>query len=120
MIGAHNDVHNQHAYNVIMEEISKNAQFDGQDIVYKNEDGTTIYAEGGSPATVRSVYDTLRADENFSYLFKEQFVAGGSKQPAGPTTNQRGETIRRSKMDDASKVLYIQKNGMNAYKNLPF
>lgn len=120
MIGANTEVHNSHAYSVVMDELSKNAQFDGKDIVYKNPDGTTIYADGGSPATVKSMYESLRANDDFAYLFKEQYVAGGSKQPTGPKTTPTGETLRRSKMDDAAKVLYIQKNGMNAYKALPF
>ena len=120
MLGASNDVHNSHAYAVVLEELSQNAQFDGDDVVYKNADGTTIYAAGGSPASVKSRYDEIRADERFEYLFKEQFVKGGGKAPTGPTTTTGGETIRRSKLDDDGKVKYIAKNGMAAYKGLPY
>ena len=120
MIGANTEVHNSHAYQVVMDELSKNAQFDGKDIVYKNPDGTTIYADGGNPATVKSRYEELRANDDFAYLFKEQYVKGGGKTPTGPTTTASGETIRRSKMTDDDKVKYIAKNGMNAYKQLPY
>ena len=120
MLGASNEVHNSHAYAVVLEELGKHAQMDGDDVVYKNADGTTIYADGGNPASVKSRYDEIRADDNFAYLFKEPFKAGGSKAPTGPTTTTGGETIRRSKLDDTGKVKYIAKNGMAAYKSLPF
>lgn len=120
MMGVHADVHNQHAYKVIMQELAKNAVFDGKDIVYKNEDGTTIYASGGNPATARSQYEALRSNEDFGYLFKEQFVTGGGKAPKGPTTTSSGDVIRRSKLSDEDKVKYIAKNGMDAYKQLPY
>lgn len=119
-IGANTEVHNSHAYKVVMEELAKNAIFDGKDIVYKNEDGTTIYADGGNPATVKSRYEELRANDDFAYLFKEQYVKGGGKKPTGPTTTQGGETIRRSIMADDDKVKYIAKHGMDAYKQLPY
>lgn len=119
-IGATTEVHNSHAYQVVMAELSKDAHFDGKDIVYKNEDGTTIYADGGNPASVKSKYEDLRANDDFAYLFKEQYVKGGNKQPSGPTTTTGGETIRRSKMTDDDKVKYIAKNSINAYKQLPF
>lgn len=119
-IGANTEVHNSHAYKVVMDELSKDAVFDGKDIVYKNPDGTTIYADGGNPATVKSRYEELRANDDFAYLFKEQYVKGGGKKPTGPTTTPDGATIRRSKMTDDEKVKYIAKNGMNAYKALPY
>lgn len=119
-IGANTEVHNSHAYSVVMKELSKNAHFDGKDIVYKNEDGTTIYADGGNPATVRSRYEELRANDDFAYLFKEQYIKGGGKKPTGPTTTQGGETLRRSKMSDDDKVKYIAKHSMDAYKALPY
>jgi len=119
-LGAQNEVHNPHAYNVVFNELTKNATKEGDDIVYKNEDGTTIYAEGGTPATVMSQYEAIKANDNFSYLFKEQFKSGGGKAPTGPTTTNGGETIRRSKISDADKVKYIAAHGMGAYKNLPF
>ena len=120
MLGASNEVHNSHAYGTVLAELAKDAEFDGQDVVYKNPDGTTIYANGGNPASVKSRYDEIRADDKFAYLFKEQFVAGGSKAPTGPTTTSGGETIRRSALDDEAKVTYISKNGMAAYKSLPY
>lgn len=120
MLGASDEVHNSHAYATVLEELSRNAQMDGTDVVYKNQDGTTVYADGGNPATVKSRYDEIRADDKFSYLFKAPFKTGGSKSPSGPTTTNGGETIRRSKLDDKAKVKYIAKNGMTAYKQLPY
>jgi len=119
-IGAQGEVHNPHAYNVVFGELLKNAAMDGDDIVYKNADGTTIYAEGGTPATVMSQYEAIKANDAYSYLFKEQFKSGGGKAPTGPKTNNGGETIRRSTMADNDKVKYIAQHGMGAYKNLAY
>ncbi len=119
-IGAQGEVHNPHAYNVVFGELFKNAVMDGDDIAYKNEDGTTIYAEGGTPATVMSQYEAIKADDNFAYLFKEQFKSGGGKAPSGPKTTNGGETIRRSTLKDEDKVKYIAQHGMGAYKNLAY
>jgi len=120
IIGAGTEVHNSHAYQVVMDELAQDAQFDGKDIVYKNADGTTIYADGGNPATVKSRYEELRANDDFAYLFKEKYVTGGGKTPTGPTTTKGGETLRRSTMSDEDKVTYIAKNSMSAYKQLPY
>jgi len=119
-IGAQTEVHNPHAYNVVFQELLKNATMEGDDIVYKNDDGTTVYAEGGTPATVMSQYDAIKADDSFAYLFKEQFKSGGGKAPTGPKTTNGGETIRRSTMADNDKVKYIAQHGMGAYKNLSY
>ena len=121
MMGAADEVHNQHAYGVIFDTLKQNASMDenGKDIIYKNEDGTTIYADGGVPATVKTMYEALRGDDNYSYLFKEQYLAGGGKGPSGPKTTNGGESLRRGQMADSDKTQYIAKHGMGAYKQLP-
>ena len=120
MMGAADEVHNAHAYGVVFGALKDNATTDDQgDIVYKNPDGTTIYAENGNPASVQSMYESLRGDDNYSYLFKEQYLTGGGKGPQGPKTSNGGETLRRSQMDDGAKATYIAKHSMNAYRQLP-
>jgi acylphosphatase len=119
MLGAADEVHNQHAYNVVLDELGKNAEFDGENIVYKNQDGTTRYTAGGQPATIQSVYEEIKADENFTYMFKEQYKSGGGKKALGPTANASGHALRRSKMTDAEQAQYISKHGVPAYKQLP-
>jgi len=119
MLGAANEVHNTHAYGVVFNALKQNAQMEGSDIVYKNEDGTTIYAESGNPASVQSMYEKIRGDDEFSYLFKEQYLAGGGKGPQGPKTSNGGETLRRGSMSDGDKTAYIAKHSMAAYRQLP-
>jgi len=120
MLGAANEVQNSHAYGVVLAELGRGAQLEGSDIVYKNDDGTTIYADGGAPASVKSRYEELRANDDFTYLFKEQYIKGGGRVVSGPTTSSGGETIRRSKISDEEKVKYVAKHGMAAYKQLPY
>jgi len=119
MLGAQNEVHSPHAYQVILDELSRGAQFNGDEVVYKNEDGTTVFTQDGQPAGIKARYDEMKADERFSYLFKEQFKSGGGKAPTGPTINEQGITLKRSAMGDAEKAKYIAKNGMDAYRKLP-
>lgn len=121
MLGTADEVHNPHAYGVVFDALKENASKDSEtgDIVYKNVDGTTIYAENGSPATVQSQYEALRGDDKYSYLFKEQYLAGAGKGPTGPSTSDGGVALRRSQMSDIDKTTYIAKHSMNAYKQLP-
>jgi len=119
MLGASNEVHSPHAYGVILEELARGANFDGDEIVYKNQDGTSVFTQDGQPAGIKSRYEEMKADEKFSYLFKEQFKSGGGKAPSGPTTNDQGATLKRSTMTDVDKAKYIAKNGMASYKGLP-
>ena len=121
MLGVQDEVHSPHAYKVILEELAKGATFDGDEIVYKNEDGTTVFTADGKPAGLKARYEEMKADEAFSYLFKDQFKSGGGKAPApkGPAVADNGVTLKRSKMNDEEKVKYIAKYGIGAYRNLP-
>jgi len=121
MLGAQDEVHSPHAYNVILDELSRGATFENDEIVYKNPDGSSIFTADGQPAGIKSRYEDMKADEAFSYLFKDQFKSGGGKSPAakGPTQDAGGITLKRSTMADTDKVKYISKHGMAAYKNLP-
>lgn len=120
-LGAINEVHTAHAYKTVLEELAKGATFDEDgNVAYKNPDGTTIYAAGGVPATISTQYENIKGNEEFSYLFKEQFKSGGGKPaPKGPTQGAGGESLRRTKMGDADKAAYVAKHGMPAYMALP-
>ena len=122
MLGASEEVHSPHAYNVILKELSAGAEFrDDGSIGYKNEDGTTVYGDNGKELTLQGRYEQLKADDTFSYLFKDQFKTGGGKSVnSGPTTDAGGTSLRRSKMSEADKILYIKKYNMNSYMALPF
>ena len=121
MLGAQNEVHSPHAYNVILDELSRGATFENDEIVYKNEDGSSVFTHDGQPAGIKSRYEDMKANESFSYLFKDQFKAGGGKPagPQGPKRDAGGAALKRSTLSDADKVKYISKHGMGAYKALP-
>jgi len=122
-LGAMDEVHSQHAYKTVVEELARNAEFDDEgNIMYRNTDGTTIY-NGANPMTIQAKYELIKADDTYSYLFKPQFKSGGGKAPngaSGPKQDSGGATLRRSKMDDNAKVKYIAKFSLDAYKNLPY
>ncbi len=123
LLGASDEVHSPHAYAIVAAELSKGAEFgaDGA-IMYKNDDGTTLYGENGKEATLQTQYDSLKANDNFKYLFKEQFKTGGGKGggATGPQNDAGGAALRRSKMNEEEKVAYISKYTMTAYSALPF
>jgi hypothetical protein len=122
MLGAPQEVHSPPAYDVILKDLAKGARF-GEDgsIAYKNEDGTTLYGGDGKELTLQGRYEQLKADDTFSYLFKEQFKSGGGKPAStGPQTDAGGASLRRSKMNEDDKVKYIAKYGMQSYMALPF
>ena len=121
MLGAQDEVHSPHAYNVILGELSTGATFENDEIVYKNPDGSSVFTSDGQPSGIKSKYEDMKADERFSYLFKEQFKSGGGKSPAatGPKADAGGVSLKRATMNDTDKVKYISKHGMGAYKNLP-
>ena len=65
------------------------------------------------------MYEALRSDDNYSYLFKEQYLSGGNKGPTGPSTSNSGQALRRGQMSDEDKTKYIAKHSMAAYRQLP-
>ena len=121
-LGAFNEVHGEHAYKTVLNELAKGAQFnDDGTITYKNEDGTTAYGGNGKELTLQGKYEQLKADENFAYLFKDQFKTGGGKSgPTGPQSDAGGAALRRSKMSEEDKVKYISKYSLAAYSKLPY
>ena len=123
MLGAPDEVHSPHAYQVILSELSTGAEF-GEDgsIGYKNPDGTTMYGDNGKELTLQGRYEQLKGDDTFSYLFKEQFKTGGGKAPgaSGPQADAGGAQLRRSKMSEEDKVNYITKYTLPAYSTLPY
>jgi len=121
MLGAQDEVHSPHAYNVILGELSRGATFDGDEIVYKNDDGSSVFTTDGQPMGIKGKYEEMKADEAFSYLFKDQFKSGGGKSPVvkGPQQDAGGAQLKRSAMSDAEKAKYIAKHSMAAYRNLP-
>lgn len=119
MLGIEEQTNGNHAFQTVLKELSTNAKFDEAEITYKNPDGTTIFAKEGSPAGIKDVFENLKTDPKFEYLFKDQYKKGGGKTPAGPTKSDKGVTLRRGAMNEEDKVKYIAKNSMAAYLQLP-
>lgn len=119
MLGVEKQTNGSHAFQTVLTELSKNAKFDEAEIAYKNPDGTTIFAKEGSPAGIKDMFEALKTQPEFEYLFKDQFKKGGGKSPAGPTKNDQGVSLKRSTMTENDKVAYIAKNSIAAYSKLP-
>lgn len=118
MLGVDKEAQSPHAFKSILTELKKGAVFEGDNIVYKNPDGTSIFASNGKEATIETMYNNFKADPTFEYLFAEKFRKGGGK-PSGPTKTEAGTAFKRSSMKEDDKVKYIAQHGMSAYMNLP-
>lgn len=119
LLGVEEQTKGLHAFKTVLGELNKNAVFDGPEIAYKNPDGTTIFNKEGSPAGIKDVFEMLKTQPEFEYLFKDQYKKGGGKSPQGPTVGDNGVTLRRSTMSPEDKVAYIAKNSLAAYSALP-
>lgn len=62
---------NEEMYKLGMGVIKQGATFENGEIVYKNEDGTTVY-NGSSPMNLKDKVESLRSNPSYSGLFKGQ------------------------------------------------
>jgi hypothetical protein len=67
------------AEKMLIEELKKNATLDGDKIVYKNEDGTTIF-NGSNVMTPIEKLNLIKSDENWSPFLKADITSGSDTQ----------------------------------------
>lgn len=71
---------------LILEQLKAGATLDGGKIVYKNEDGTTVF-NGSNIMTPTEKLNTLKSNKDYAPLFKADVLAGGGKPPQGGGDN---------------------------------
>jgi len=91
------------AEQTILSELKKGAVLDGDKIVYKNEDGSTVY-NGTSIMTPDKKLEQMRSDENWKPFFRADVKSGGgaseskgdgSANKIGGSKQERTEAIRQ-------------------------
>lgn len=92
-IGAIEETENSKAYDIVLEEIRRNAVFDesGQ-ILFKDKDGITVRNSDGSPMSLSDKYNQLKDSSEFSFLFKTKRSKAGS----GATSSVNVNTTSKS------------------------
>lgn len=76
---------NAKAHEIIVAELKKGATFNGETISYLNEDGT-IARQNGLPISLSQKLESIKASEDFGFLFKADNKSGSGMQ----TSNSQG------------------------------
>lgn len=105
------------AYDIVLKEILKSATFEGDNIVFKKDDGTTIRNSDGSQYSLADKYREIKESEDMSFLFTPKRSKSGSGSQKG--TGEGAATLRRGSMTHSEKGKYIEKHGQAAYLALP-
>lgn len=75
------NVANEAMYSIVADLVKKGAVLDGDQIVYKNEDGSTVYGDDKKPLNIQSKMDQLKTDPSYAGLFKVDVIAGTGTPP---------------------------------------
>jgi hypothetical protein len=80
---------NPMAEKMILEHLKSGATLDGENIVYKKEDGTTLY-DGTNVITPQSRLEQLKSDDNWKPFLKPDIHSGGG------ANESRGGSVNKS------------------------
>lgn len=90
------NVANEAMYGIVADLVKKGAVLDGDQIVYKNEDGSTIYGDDKQPLNIQTKMDQLKNDPSYAGLFKVDVVAGSGTPPRQGGANITADTKEMS------------------------
>ena len=110
------DIANAEMFGIVKDLVKQGASFEDGKVVYKNQDGTTLYHNGTTPLTISDRVNTLKNNPSYSGLFKP-VGSGGSGAPAGNPAGGDG-TLSRGGMSHSDKSKYITEHGNDAYLKL--
>lgn len=99
----------------ILQMMKDGATREGDKVLYKNQDGTTIYSESGKEMTPNDKLNQLRANSDYAPLFKPTTNSGTGT--SGNKGTSSGST-RKSEMSNSEKGSYIKEHGQEAYMQL--
>jgi len=88
---------NEAMYKLGINLIKDGASYEGDNIIFKNADGTTAY-NGATPMSIQDKLNGLKADPLYSGLFKPDVSSGGGKNPQSSGNNTQ-TVISRSQLD---------------------
>lgn len=113
LAGVQADSTNAKTFNIITQLLKEGAVFENGEIVYKNEDGTTLY-ENGVQTSIESRLAQIKSDTDFAGLFKPKVQSGsGSRASSGASIN-----VDVSKMGYAEKGKLMKELGSEKYFEL--
>jgi hypothetical protein len=77
-LGASSEVNGSKAYDILLSEVTSNASFDGDTLVFRANDGTTIRNADGTPMSLADRYSQLKDSDELRFLFLEPKPKSGS------------------------------------------
>ena len=77
-LGASSEVNGSKAYDILLSEVTSNASFDGDTLVFKANDGTTIRNTDGTPMSLADRYNQLKDSDELKFLFLADKQKSGS------------------------------------------
>lgn len=85
--------------------IKSGATYEDGKIVYKKEDGSTLYNTAGTPMTISDKLSELKSDANYTGFFKPDTNSGGGTPPnqGGGDNNQLPQMNATEKMKQGRK-----------------
>ena len=72
---------------MLIDSLKNGASLDGDNIVYKKEDGTTAYSSNNTPLTPQQKLEEMKSNPDYAPLFKADVISGGGKSPQGGENN---------------------------------
>jgi hypothetical protein len=77
-LGASSEVNGSKAYDILLSEVTSNASFDGDTLVFRANDGTTIRNADGTPMSLADRYNQLKDSDELKFLFLADKQKSGS------------------------------------------
>lgn len=77
-LGASKEVKGAKAFEILMDEATKGAVFENNELIFKANDGTTVRNADGTPTTLADRYNQLKESSDFMFLFEEPKTKSGS------------------------------------------
>lgn len=84
-IGASKETNGSVAYDILLQNVTQGASFEGGELVFKANDGTTVRNADGTPMSLADKYNQIKDTDEFKFLFVESKPKSGSG-----TTGTRG------------------------------
>jgi len=81
---------NEEMFEILTGLVKAGASIEGGKVVYKNEDGSTVYGEDKQPLDIKGKVEKLKANPAYAGMFKVDIKPGGGTPPQGGGTITTG------------------------------
>ena len=95
---------NEEMFKILTNLVKAGASIEGDKVVYKNEDGSTVYGENSQPLDIAGKVEQLKTNPAYAGMFKSDVKPGGGTPPKpGGVQNPGGEGMSSTEMMKAGR-----------------